>query len=120
MTGRAEAQVVRLALLYALLDCSHQIRPPHLAAALALWDYCEQSVSTIFGDRMGDPIADEILTALRSNHAGMTRTQISGLFNRHAKGAQIGRGLDLLARQGKIRRESIETEGRPAEVWFAV
>jgi len=118
--GRAEAQVVRSALLYALLDCSPQIRQPHLAAALALWEYCEESVSAIFGDRMGDPIADEILAALGSSPAGLTRTQISGLFQRHAKGAQIGRALDLLSRQGKIRIEWIETGGRSAEVCFAV
>jgi hypothetical protein len=118
--GRAEAQVVRLALLYALLDCSSQIRQPHLAAALALWEYCEQSVSTIFGDRMGDPIADEILTALRSSPTGLTRTEISALFNRHAKTGQIGRALDLLSMQGKIKPSSIGTEGRSAEVWYAL
>src|SRR5262249_36134572 len=118
--GRSEAQVARLALLYALMDCSPQIRQPHLAAALALWEYCEQSVSTIFGDRMGDPIADEILTALRSSATGLTRTDISRLFNGHAKAGQIGRALDLLSTKGKIKSGSIETEGRSAEVWYAV
>ena len=118
--GRAEAQVVRLALLYALLDCSPEIRQAHLTGALALWEYCEQSVSTIFGDRMGDPIADEVLTALRSSHTGLTRTEISGLFNRHAKSGQIGRALDLLSKQRKIRPGSVGTDGRSAEVWYAL
>jgi len=120
ITGRAEAQVVRLALLYALLDCSPEIRQPHLEAGLALWEYCDQSVSTIFGDRLGDPIADPILTAIRSSRTGLSRTDISGLFNRHAKAAQIDRALQLLSRQGKIRCESIQTNGRSAEVWIAV
>ena len=41
VTSRAEAQVVRLSLIYALLDCSPVIRQEHLLAALALWEYCE-------------------------------------------------------------------------------
>ena len=59
LLGRAEAHVLRLALLYALLDHSRFIEAPHLMAALALWDYCERSVYYIFGDNLGDPVADE-------------------------------------------------------------
>jgi hypothetical protein len=121
MTARAEAQVVRLALLYALLDCSTTIRQPHLTAALALWEYCEQSVAAIFGDRLGNPIADVILPALRSTSPnGLTRTQISGLFNRHVKATQIDQALKLLSKKGKIRCQSVESEGRWPEMWFAV
>ena len=63
--GRAEAQVLRLALVYALLDRSAFIDAPHLLAALACWDYAEASARYIFGDTLGDPVADEILRALR-------------------------------------------------------
>ena len=48
-TSRGEAQVIRLALLYALLDCSEDIRVEHLNAALAVWRYCEESARRIFG-----------------------------------------------------------------------
>jgi len=61
--GRAEAQVVRLALIYALLDCAREIRAEHLRAALAIWTYCEASARFIWGDSLGDPTADEILRA---------------------------------------------------------
>jgi hypothetical protein len=44
-TARAEAQCLRLALLYALLDKSDDIKPAHLKAALAVWDYCEASAA---------------------------------------------------------------------------
>src|SRR5262249_52220382 len=74
VTARAEAQVCRLALLYALLDESEFICEPHLAAALALWKYCDQSVTTIFGDRTGDAVGDRILIAIRSKkEVGITR-----------------------------------------------
>src|SRR6185295_11508058 len=60
VTGRAEAQVMRLACIYALLDSSHEIRAPHMVAALAVWQYCLESARYIFGDSLGDPLADEI------------------------------------------------------------
>src|SRR5262249_12294343 len=65
VVARAEPQVIRLALVYALLDCTHQIDVVHLEAAMAVWAYCEESATRIFGDSLGDPIADEILLALR-------------------------------------------------------
>ena len=58
--ARAEAQTIRLALVYALLDGSDQIDLPHLEAALAVWEYCELSAVHIFGSAIGDPVADEI------------------------------------------------------------
>lgn len=42
LIARSEAQTTRLALIYALLDCSHSIRVEHLDAALALWRYAER------------------------------------------------------------------------------
>ena len=50
--SRAEAQVVRLSLIYALLDLSPSILPTHLEAALALWRYAEDSARFIFGDAL--------------------------------------------------------------------
>ncbi len=49
--SRAEAQVLRLSMIYALMDCSRIIQSEHLKAALALWDYSEKSVKQIFGQR---------------------------------------------------------------------
>ena len=40
VTSRAEAQCVRLALIYALLDGATNIDLPHIKAALAVWEYC--------------------------------------------------------------------------------
>src|SRR5215211_1175924 len=52
--GRAEAQVIRLALIYALLDNKTQIDLLHLRAALAVWGFCEDSATQIWGDMIGD------------------------------------------------------------------
>jgi len=82
--ARAEAQVIRLTLIFALLDRRDAIAFEHLEAALAVWSYCEASALRIFGDSLGDPVADEILRAIRqSGRKGMTRTDIYNFFGRH-------------------------------------
>ena len=90
ITSRGEAQTLRLALIYALLDSSAVIAREHLEAALAFWKYAEDSAQFIFGDALGDPVADTLMQALQeAADLGMTRTQIRDLFNRpqYARGA---------------------------------
>ena len=74
--GRAEAQVARLSLVYALLDRSRVIGDRHLGAALEFWRYCADSGRFIFGERLGDPLADKVLGFLRSAETGLTRGEI--------------------------------------------
>jgi hypothetical protein len=125
ITARGEAQVIRLALIYALLDCSAQggvqISVKHLDAAIAVWEYCEASAARIFGNALGDPVADEILRALRhAGKGGMSRTAIRDLFGRHRSADRVGQALALLLSSGRARMESKPTDGRPSELWFAV
>lgn len=120
MISRSEAQVLRLACLYALLDCSNVISQDHLLAALALWEYSEQSVRFVFRHAVGDPIVDRILEALRTHPKGMTRTQISDALGRHVKSADINIGLSRLDEQGKASCSSEDTGGRSAERWILV
>ncbi len=120
VTGRAEAQTVRLAALYAVLDQSRTVEYRHLEAALALWQYAEESARYIFGDATGDPEADAILDALRvAGPAGMTRTEIRDLFKRNKSAERINQALALLLKMGSLSRTSEETGGRPRERWFA-
>jgi hypothetical protein len=118
-TSRAEAQVMRLAMLYALLDRSATIRAEHLSAGLALWQYAEQSARYIFGSALGDPTADELLRALRSRPDGMTRTDIRDHFGRNKSSDEIDRSLAVLYDAGSAVSRKDLTGGRSAEVWFA-
>jgi len=121
VVGRAEAQAVRLATLYALLDQCKQIRVSHLDAALACWRYCYDSAAYIFGDAVGDATADEILLAMQAVGAkGMTRESLVQHFSRHKSGPELTRALTLLQSLGLIRSELLKTSGRPAEIWFPV
>ena len=120
VTSRAEAQTVRLALIYALLDGASNIDLPHVRAALALWEYAEASAARIFGASLGDPVADEILRALhQAGGEGLSRTAIRDYFGRNQSGDRIGAALALLLGKGLARAEVRGTGGRPVEIWFA-
>ncbi|MGB2666261.1 MAG: hypothetical protein WAK48_19820 [Candidatus Acidiferrum sp.] len=119
VTNRAEAQVLRLSLLYAVLDCSDVIRVPHLVAALAVWQYCEWSAISIFGDSLGYEVADRILANLRSNPGGLTLTEISALFGRNKNERATRDALSLLQSRRLAYSEKIPTSGRSVERWFA-
>jgi len=119
-TSRAEAQVMRLACLYALLDMSYVVQREHLEAALALWEYCEASVHYIFGDTLGDPVADDLLRALRAQPDGLTRTQMRDLFGRNRKACEMDRALGVLLEHSLARPIREPTTGRPIERWVAV
>lgn len=120
VTYRAAQHVLRLALVYATLDKSLEIRREHLDAALEGWRYCEDSARYIFGSMLEDPAANAILEALRRAPDALTRTDISGLFNRHYTAARLNLALQALHDKGLARFERADTNGRPVELWWAV
>jgi hypothetical protein len=114
--------VRRLALVYALADGAGEVDVAHLNAAEALWKFSAASVKHIFGDTVGDPLADEVLRALRACFiTGMTRSDLTLMFRNspHRAGA-IGAALNRLLQLGRVRTEQSATGGRPVERWFAV
>ncbi|HTB13626.1 MAG TPA: DUF3987 domain-containing protein [Bryobacteraceae bacterium] len=123
-TARAEAQVMRLACIYALLDLSDVVEPAHLKAALAAWKYCEDSARFIFGDSVGNAVADEILKGLRDKaNGGLRRTDISTLFQHNRRKEEIDAALAILQKAGLARIANLfETPGqkKPTQRWYAV
>ncbi|MGH8995781.1 MAG: DUF3987 domain-containing protein [Acidimicrobiales bacterium] len=115
--ARAEAHVLRLAMLYALLDGDTTIRAGHLRSGLALWDYAARSIAWATRTATADPVAEQIHTALRSSADGLTRTQLRDLFDRNQTTARIDQALAVLAQAGRAQRRRLPTAGRPAEIW---
>jgi len=120
--ARGAAQVLRLSLIYALLDevearrTDTAIRVPHLLAALAVWDYCTASTYHIFGDAVGDPIADRLLRLIKSRP--QTDTDLYESLGKHEGDRnRKGQALDLLQRLDRIHRASIPTAGRSITEW---
>ncbi len=111
---------MRMACIYAALDGCHQVRIEHLKAGLAVWRYCEDSARYIFGDALGDSVADAILDALRATgEQGLTRWEIYEQLGHHRSRERIGLALSVLADAGLATVTKEETGGRPAERWRA-
>jgi hypothetical protein len=115
--ARSDAHVLRLAMIYAVLDNSAAILPDHLKAAIAFWKYCERSAMWIFGEKTGHKEADQIYWALQREPAGsMTRTEISGqVFNNHASKQTMDAAFSTLvdAELASMRLERVKGK-RPA------
>jgi Protein of unknown function (DUF3987) len=116
LLARAEAQVMRLACIYALLDSSNFVKSQHLEAALALWTYSERSAEFIFGELRGDPSVDKTLEALK--HAGrLTTTDIHNLFGRHADKGKVERVVRELLKHPSVTRKTVsDTGGAPVTI----
>jgi len=122
LTSRSEAQVMRLAMIYALLDGSAFIKQVHLEAALALWEYCQASVAWCFGNSVGNPIADSIVKALETaGQNGLTRTDITNLLGRNQPAEKIARALATVLNRELATCRTVppgDGKGRPTETWY--
>ena len=116
LLGRAEAQVMRLSALYAVLDRQPAIDLIHLKAALALWQYAEASTRLIFGDCLGDPDADSILRAIQVS-GELSDSELSNHFGRHRSAAKLERAKAIVLETARAHCETVETGGRPRTVW---
>jgi hypothetical protein len=116
VTGRAEAQVMRLACIYAVLDRSGEVRPDHLKAALAVWDYAEASALLIFDKKSGNPLDDKIFAKVRERGA-LTETEIHSALGRNRAAVDVKDSLERLQAEGQIEQHQEETGGRPRTIW---
>ncbi len=117
ITARAEAHVIRLALLYALADGHQNIGPQHLTAALALHDYAARSAAWALTGATGHTLAEQIHAALKASPAGLTRSQISDTLKHNQPAGQLDHALRALQAAGRATVTQIATGGRPAQLW---
>jgi len=115
--NRGEAQVVRLAMIYCLLDGMTTIDLVHLESAVALWRYCEQSARHIFHGRQTDGVAEKILKALAEKP--LTSTEIHRLFANHVSKDRLSAVLSQLKGSNQIENEQYRSEGqkKPTTFW---
>lgn len=108
--NRAEAQTLRLALVYALLDGQGAIGENHLKAALAMWRYAQDSALYIFGDRAADPLEERILEILKQGP--LSATELSAALNRNVPKERLQPLLQQMEAQRLISVTQIKPNGR--------
>lgn len=118
---RGSAYVVRIAGLHALIDGSEHIEPVHLDAAYALWLYSQDTVLHIYGDTVGDKVADNLLRHLRkAGTDGMTGREVSKAFSGHLSADALRAAADYLSTLGLIEVfEVTGNGGRPSILYRA-
>src|SRR5262249_45395784 len=104
--SRAEAQGIRLSVLYALLDRAPEIGVAQLEAALAVWDYADASARCIFGRDAPEPMHERIIDACRLQ-GRITRTDIHRLFARHLTADQLDHVLADLEEAGRLVKRPV-------------
>lgn len=121
VTGRAEAQVLRLSAVYAAVDAAAIIRREHLESALALWDYCFRSATYVFGGRMGNPVGEFLAAKIReAGSAGLPRWRITRILQKKKLNAAQGASLlQELQECSRVVKDVSQTPGRNTERWYA-
>ena len=120
MTARAEAQLLRLSITYALLDGTNIIQPQHLLAAASIWEYSHRSVEFLFGGRSGDPVKDVLLEVIQdAGPDSLTLTQQRDLFSRHQPHRVRDARIELESER-KIETKTEATSGRPLKRSYAI
>jgi Protein of unknown function (DUF3987) len=113
-TARADAQVLRLSVAYALTDGARTIELPHLEAAWALWSYCAASARLLFSDHTGDDVEDRLLAAIgEAGEGGLDSTGQFAVFGRNISARRLQVARASLEDKGLIYTEQVRTDGRP-------
>lgn len=121
MLARLETNVLRAALVYALLDGSSEIGVDHLRAAIAVGAYARSSTFYAFGPALGDKTAEAILGALRERNDPMTRTDIRReIFHDNLPADEVRAALDFLAARGLVEATTEATGGRSRDSFRAI
>ncbi len=115
VTGRHEAHVARLALIYALADRSPVIGVVHLDAAIALAEYARRSAVWALGDSTGNRHADLLRRMLADGEVTYDEAKRAlGLRT----GADLAEAVNVLVEAGlaTVMKIARPTGGRPTRV----
>jgi 5S rRNA maturation endonuclease (ribonuclease M5) len=119
LNSRAEAQVVKLSLLQALINRENEITAECLQSALDIQEYSKKSLIYIFGNQSGSPKADKIYSYIKDSPRGVSKTDINNFFNRNSSAVNIDGLLSILSDQGLVKSKIVPTDGRSLELWFS-
>jgi Protein of unknown function (DUF3987) len=117
-TARAVTMVLRLSMLYTLINGDREIGADHLDAALALWSYADHSARWVFSthelEQRSEGVGGLANFILSGRNEGRTRSEISrDYFKRNKTAAEIDVELTPLVHDGVVIEIKEETGARP-------
>ncbi len=117
-TRRGAPIVRRVAAIYCLSECRHEITASDLVAALAIWNYSCASAARVFGRTELSARAERLLTAIEQAGAtGASRSVLRAVVGNRLAAKEITVALVELRDAGLARVEHIKSTGRPVELW---
>jgi hypothetical protein len=119
LLARGEPQVLRLALIQAVLNRQSQIDEECLTSAKDIFDYCARSVREIYNDQTGNPLADRIKELLDLEPHGISKGQLLDKLGRNYSRGNLGSALTILKDSNFASCTELRTGGRPAEIWLS-
>jgi hypothetical protein len=116
---RDTSHLLKLAMIYAVLDKTNKIETIHLEAALAVCDYSQASARWLFAEHTGNPLANAIYRALLRELAGLSKTQISNqVCYRNTPSSKLDEALEALAKNGLAKMTiQLGEKGVKIEQW---
>jgi hypothetical protein len=134
LIARGGNHVVRLSLVYALMDNSKLIQPVHLKAAWAMWQHCRNSIvwlqknreaittTTVHGvpfEKELQGTIDRIVVMLQQSPEGLSRSAIAASIpSKKRFGAFTSKAIDALLEANRVTETVQQTgeRGRPSQV----
>lgn len=123
LLARGVAHIQRIALLLALGDGASTVGRIHLEAAVAIWRRAAAAWQELYGEKIGDRLAERLMTALTdAGSDGLTRAEIRrAVGSNNVPASRIETALGTLRDAGYAVMAKVAgpSGGRPAEVWNA-
>lgn len=120
VTSRSEAQVMRLALLFSMLDRSDYIEPKHIQAGMNLVNFCNDSVKFIFtspAQLTAGTDAGKLLAALEAAKGKLTQTEVSRVFGGHKSKSELMNLLNELQSMNKVKQIKGQEKDKRIVTW---
>lgn len=119
LTVRAAPMILRMAVIYAILDRSRMLDVPHIEAARAFWDYCDQTVAHLWGDPQLDSELRKVMETLKAIPAGLTKGELNRkAFAGHARAAKLDELIAQAQGTGLVVRGERKTSGGSKTLWI--
>jgi len=113
LLDRDAPHILRISLIYALLDGMREIKIEHLKAAMAVWKYVEQSVNYIFEGYGTDEIVNRIYEIIKKHDPKpVSSSDIFKELGGHVKKDKKDAAVNDLIATGRVRCEEVKTDGR--------